>query len=302
MVRNRYFSGCLLIIFITLNLGLCIFGRDCWAGQCYKRIISLYPAHTENLFTLGLNKEIIGVSKDESYPPAALKKPKFSPFDDVEKFISAKPDLILIRPMLLRAHKQLFEKLKGFGIKIVSIQPRTVDEMYQYWRELGRLTCREKQAEEMIKQFKEHLKRISSEIERIPYSKRKRVFFESIHKEFKTFSPTSISMFVLNSAGGVNIAKDARPVRNTNIAAYGKERILAHAKEIDVYISQRGKMNRVTREEILREPGFRAIKAIREGKVAIVPEELVSRPTMRLLYGICTIADILYPGEIKACH
>ena len=54
-------------------------------------------------------------------------------------------------------------------------------------------------------------------------------------------------------------------------------------------------MNRITKEDIIKEPGFEAIKAVREGQVYIVPEELVSRPTLRLIKGIHLIAHILYP-------
>ncbi len=275
-------------------LFLIIFSHICLA-KTPKRIISLYPAHTENLFSLGLNKEIIGVSRSETYPEEALKKPVFSPFDGVERFISAKPDLILIRPMLERAHFQLFSKLRSIGIKVVSLQPRTVSEMYNYWLELGRITGKVEEARDMIRRFKEELEKIRKIVSCIPESKRKRVFFESIHRKFKTFSTNSIAIFVLKSAGGINIAEDAIPVRNTNIAAYGKERILSHADEIDVYISQKGPMNHVTKEEIINEPGFQAIKAIREGEVYIVPEELVSRPTLRLIKGIYLIGHILYP-------
>jgi len=271
------------------------------------RIISLYPAHTENLFSLGLSKEIVGVSRSETYPPAVFEKEVYSPFDSIERFISAQPDLILIRPMLERAHFQLFSTLRSAGIKVVSLQPRTVPEMYEYWLKLGELTGRKKRAQEMIDKFKEELKKIEKIVSRIPLSKRKRVFFESIHKKFKTFSPRSITMFVLNSAGGINIARDAIPTRNTNIADYGKEKILSHADDIDVYISQSGHMNHVTREDILYEPGFQAIKAVREGRVYIVPEELVSRPTLRLIKGIYLIGHILYPeyfhgkGESEKC-
>ncbi len=277
-------------IFFVCNIDIC---------RATQRIISLYPAHTENLFSLGLSKEIIGVSRDETYPPAALKKEVFSPFDGVEKFISAKPDLILIRPMLERAHFQLFSKLRSIGIKVVSLQPRTVSQMYKYWLELGYLTGKESQARDMIRKFKEELKKINVIVSRIPISKRKRVFFESIHRKFKTFSPNSITMFVLKSAGGINIAKDALPVRNTNIADYGIEKILSHADEIDVYISQKGAMNHITKKDIINEPGFQAIKAIREKQVYIVPEELVSRPTLRLIKGIYLIGHILYPKYFK---
>ncbi len=287
-LRKSLLTVFLILVNILFISHVCI-------GKTPKRIISLYPAHTENLFSLGLNKEIIGVSRSETYPPEALRKPVFSPFDGVERFISAKPDLILIRPMLERAHFQLFSKLRSIGIKVVSLQPRTVSEMYEYWLELGRLTGRVKEAQDMIKRFKKELEKIRKIVSYIPESKRKRVFFESIHRKFKTFSPNSIAIFVLKSAGGINIAEDAIPVRNTNIAAYGKERILSHADEIDVYLSQRGPMNHVTKEEIINEPGFQAIKAVREGQVYIVPEELVSRPTLRLIKGIYLIGHILYP-------
>ena len=295
MKQNKYFLNLLVL------LSLFVLSNICFAKKCFKRIISLYPAHTENLFYLGLNKEIIGVSRNETYPPSALKKPVFSPFDSVEKFISAKPNLILARPMLLRAHAALFKKLREMNIKIVSIQPHTIDEMYVYWKRLGDLTCRQEEAELMIKRFKTALRRIEEKLRKIPYNKRKKVFFESIHRKFKTFYYKSIAISVLTFAGGINVAKDAIQVRKTNIAEYGKEKILSHADEIDVYIAQRGPMNRITKEEILKEPGFEAIKAIREGKVYIVPEELVSRPTIRLIKGICMIAKILYPEVFKKC-
>jgi len=51
----------------------------------FKRIISLYGAHSENLFSLGLEEEIIGVSKNEAYPPRATTKPVFSYHDDNNK-------------------------------------------------------------------------------------------------------------------------------------------------------------------------------------------------------------------------
>ena len=61
-------------------------GRLIDAGTGFTRIISLYGAHTENLFALGLNQEIIGVSPNEAHPPEALAKPVFSYHDDPESW------------------------------------------------------------------------------------------------------------------------------------------------------------------------------------------------------------------------
>ena len=112
----------------------------------------------------------------------------------------------------------------------------------------------------------------------------------------RTFAPESISIFCLTTAGGINVAGDAVSRRGTNIAGYSKERILAKAEEIDVYLAQSGRMNRISVEQIINEPGFRAIKAIRSGRIYLIDEYLVSRPTPRLLQGIKTIHQLLYQG------
>ncbi len=102
-------------------------------------------------------------------------------------------------------------------------------------------------------------------------------------------------MYVLDQAGGINIATDAIQVRKTNIADYGKERILKHALEIDIFLAQNGRMNPVTRQSILDEPGFNAIKAVREDRVYLIEESLVSRPTYRILEGVEKLNGIFFP-------
>ncbi len=54
-------------------------------------------------------------------------------------------------------------------------------------------------------------------------------------------------------------------------------------------------MNRIRVEDIIKEPGFEIIKAVKNKEVYTVDEELTSRPTLRLLMGIYEIGHILYP-------
>ena len=274
-------------------------GRRIAVERPFVRIISLYPAHTENLVSLGLDREIIGIADGDDYPPEILSRRHYSYREDPEKFIAARPDLVLVRPMIERSYPHLIEKLEQAGIVVVSLQPNGVGEIMAYWRELGVLTGREDAAEKMIGAFQRELAQLGKVVETIPPERRKRVYFEAIHGKMKTFAPQSIAMFVLEQAGGVNAATDAEQVRATNIAAYGKERILARATEIDVYLAQQGRMNPVERATIYAEPGYGAIKAVREEEVYLVDEQLVSRPTLRILEGVRVIIDILYPGLRK---
>jgi iron complex transport system substrate-binding protein len=270
-------------------------GRVLEIERPFARIISLYAAHTENLASLGLDREIVGIAAGDDHPPGLMARPRFSYREDAEKFIAARPDLVLVRPMIERSYPQLIGQLERAGITVVSLQPTSMAEIFSYWRQLGALTGRQEQAEAMVEAFGEELARIRARVEEIAPENRKRVYFEAIHDKMKTFAPESIAMFVLEQAGGINAAADAAQVRKTNIAFYGKERILAKGGEIDLYLAQRGRMNPVTVAGILAEPGYGAIKAVREQEVHLIDERIVSRPTLRILEGVRTVAAILYP-------
>jgi iron complex transport system substrate-binding protein len=270
-------------------------GRRIAVKKPFSRIISLYGAHTENLFAMGGGDGLIGVAPNEDYPPEAGRKPVFSYHDDPEKFLAAKPDLVLTRPMIDRGYPQFVQRLEKSGITVVSLQPGTVEEMVVYWQILGILTGRREASAAMAARFTAAVSELGTLTASV--SPKKRVYFEAIHAKMKTFAPDSMAVFALEAAGGVNIARDAAPVRDTNIAAYGKERILAHASEIDVFLAQSGTMNQPTLDLIKAESGFQAIRAVKTHHVYIIDERLVSRPTLRLLDGIFEIGRILYPDE-----
>lgn len=290
-------SLCFTILFCTTAMGQTVTdstGKSIEFHTPFKRIVSLYPAHTENLFKLGLEAEIIAVSKGEDYPALALEKPTLNARDGVEKLLAAKPDLVLIRPMLSRGYPGLWAALEKRGITVLSFQPRSIDAMYDYWRSLGRLTGREVQAEAMVEEFKSSIMQAEARLETVPKENRPKVFFESVHRNISTFSPGSMPLFVLEMAGGINVATDARPKRDTNIASYGLERLLSKGKDIDVYLAQYGAMNRVSAEDIKTFPAASRIKATLSGNIFLVDEHLVSRPTMRLLLGIETVHRLLH--------
>lgn len=273
-------------------------GNDILVKAPFTRIISLYPAHTENLISLGAGARLAGVSRS-SRPvrgvPAGCRTVSYQ--DDLERLLVLKPDLVIIRPMISRAHPNLIKGLEKSGVTVISLQPISPRGLYTYWRNLGILAGRNREAEEMIRKFKAGLSKMKQRVNLIPEGMRRKVYFEAIHRRMKTFAPGSLPIFVLEAAGGINIASDAARLRNTNIAAYGKEKILSKAEDIDCFLAQVGRMNPVTRDEIIREPGFQVIKAVKTGRVYLVDETLVSRPTPRLLEGIKTIHRLLYPGR-----
>jgi iron complex transport system substrate-binding protein len=260
----------------------------------FSRIISLYSAHTENLCSLGASNQLVGISKSDDYPDSILSKQRFSYREDPERFIAVQPDLVLIRPMIERSYPQFIKKLQQAGIRVISLQPNGVAEMFDYWKILGILTGKESEAEEMIQSFKKRTRHIQAKLEHVPSNSRPKVYFQSIHTKSKTFSPESIGIYVLEQAGAINIGADARQVRKTNIAYYGKEQLLSRGDQIDIFLAQVGRMNPVTVEQIRNEPGYMAIRAVRNNKIYLIKEQLVSRPTSRIAEGIEQLYRLFY--------
>lgn len=259
-------------------------------GPPYSRVVSLYAAHAENLAAMGAGALLVGVSE----PLPGVDAPVVGARDGAEAIAALKPDLVLARPMHRSVQPGLLEQLERLGIAVACLQPVSPGELEPYWLELGRLTGREPEAKTMAGDFRRELAALREAAARIPEARRKRVFFESIHRQMKTVTPGSMAAFVLESAGAINLAADAEAVAGTNIARYGLERVIALGDSMDAYLAQQGPMNPVTIDEIRATPGFEAIRAVREGRIYLVDEALVSRPTPRLLDGVRTVSALLH--------
>jgi len=101
-----------------------------------SRIVSLTPSLTELLFALGMDDRVVGVTDSCDYPAAVLKKPNvlcwFEP--DFEKLMALKPDTVLGAET---AHLYLRSVLEKEGIRVILVNPQTVDQALQSMIDIG---------------------------------------------------------------------------------------------------------------------------------------------------------------------
>jgi iron complex transport system substrate-binding protein len=257
-----------------------------------RRVISLYSAHTENLFAIGAGEALVGGHTTCVYPPEAAAFAIYDYRGDPEYIIAAEPDLVLIRPFIRRHSPNYIAEIEKAGISVVSLYAESLDDFDGYIRRLALLVAAEAEAEQELARFHQGLERIRKAAGSI--DKKQTVFFESTERETRTASTGSFPALAIEIAGGVNIAAGAKAATpGSSIAPFGAEKLLLHAGEIDAYIIQRGAMNTGGISPAAR-PGYHAIKAIQNNRVLYIDEKLVSSPTFRYLNGVQEIARFLY--------
>ncbi len=262
-----------------------------------ERVISTYSAMTEILFAIDAQDQLIGVGTSEAYPAEALEKPSFSYKDDPEVFIAAKPDVVLVRSAMAKRFVDTFEPLEDFGIRVVALDFHG-DDFDDYVLRLARIVDQTDEAEQALKIYAERLQELKDRAAAIPENERLGVFFESREKDYRTAARGSMAYQTLEIIGVENVAEvDLEEASSSSVADYGVERILEKADRIDVYIAQEGVMNKgVTIEGIQSRPGFDAIRAVREDRVLIVDEKLISSPTFRQIEGAEHLFNTIYPA------
>jgi iron complex transport system substrate-binding protein len=270
-------------------------GREIALAAPRTRIISLYSAHTENLFSLGAGDLIIGVHEASIYPPETQKIPIYDYNADPETIIAAEPDLVLIRPFITRKVPEFVEALEIAGIPVVSLYPEKFEGFEDYINKLALLTDTEAAAVEQLTLFYRNIAEITALTKNI--TDKQNIFFEATEVNLRTITDDAMPAQAIAFAGGLNVAAGAVPVQeNSSIASCGEERVLALADEIDVYVSQRGAMNAGSNlHSILTRPGFDTIKAVRNGRVYVINEKIISSPTFRFYKGVRELARYLYP-------
>ncbi len=274
-------------------------GKEINMDKPAERIISLYSAHTENLYYLGVGNKVIGGYKTCTYPPEAAFLDMFDYNGDPEAIIAANPDLVLIRPFVRRKSPDYVSALENAGINVVSLYPDKLEEFDNYINKLALITGSEEKASILLTDFHKELdsiKKITSGI-----SEKQTIFFESTETNIRTVTPNSMAGLAIDFAGGENIAKNSSPIEaGSSIAEFGEEKILLNADKIDVYISQRGSMNSgASKQGISERPGFDTIKAIKNNRFFTINEKLISSPTFRYVKGVREIARYLYPDIIN---
>lgn len=263
----------------------------------YQKVISLYSAHTENLYTIGAGDQLLGASATSIYPPEAAFLPRYDYRADPEPLIAANPDLVVIRPFINRNYNNYVKALKKAGIHVVSLYPDNSEAFNEYIEALAILVGKTNEASKQLELLYTRVEDIAMITSGIDEANKLNVYFESSKAGYKTVTIDSNPAKAIELAGGINIATEVEPIeKGSTIAAFGIENLMLNSDNIDVFVSQRGAMNSGgSLISIPQREGFKAIKAVANNNILEINEKIISSPTFRYYKGVNEIARMLYP-------
>jgi len=262
-------------------------------GDPPQRIVSLAPNVTEILFALGLEKEIVGVTRYCNYPEKARTKERIGGMidPDLEKIIQIKPDLVIaFRGNPLR----MVHRLKDLGLPVFVLdEGTTLESVFVLIQKIGRITRREKAAENLISPLRGNLESIKNRLKKA--SQKPKVFIDLYGKGLWTFGAKSLLNDLVSNALGENIAGQI-PRAWFN---YTREEIIHQNPDFIVIISKSFADFREIKTWITEKSHLESVKAVQKGNIYFLDEDLIARPGPRLFQAFAQLARILHPSLFK---
>ncbi len=258
-----------------------------------QRIVSLAPNITEILFALGLEEEIVGVTRYCNYPNQAKTKGKIGGMvdPDLEKIVSLQPDLIIAfrgNPL------KLIHRLKDLQLPVFVLEQGTaLESVFSLIWKIGVITHRENPAAALVDSLRKDYERIQAclaNVKHIP-----RVYINIHGKGLWTCGKDSFLNDLVVKAKGLNIAAEIP----RSWLAYNREEIIHQNPEFIIVVTRSQKDFSEIKEWIIRESHLESVLAVKKESIHFLDEDFVTRSGPRIFMALEQLSRILHPNSFR---
>jgi iron complex transport system substrate-binding protein len=289
-------------------------GRVVEVPQPLERIAIWDPTAAEIIRALGAENKIIGINDamttyNAYYWPELQDRPAISSWyePDYEKVIDVEPQVIFT---IVGYPADAEEQLEPAGIKVIRLRFSALGTLADNIRTLGLILGKEKEAEEFTDFLQSKLDLIEAKVKEIKPEEKKKVYFESGHMDYLAYGPGSVDDELLGIVGGINIFADlgveSSEVDTEEILVREPDVVIKDNMGVDYggYTATDTSDMEAKRDEMMSRPGWRELKAVKDGQVYIQGGELFGP---KIVVNLGYVAKILYPDrfeglDIEAFH
>ncbi len=243
-----------------------------------RRIVSLIPSLTEDLFAIGAGAMVVGVSQYTDYPKAATALPVISSYAsaDVERIVRLRPDVVVG----INSQSAPAADIRKSGIRTVLLNDNGFDDIFVDIEALGLLTGRDDAAHALTDRLRGRTTALMHTVRKRAAPLRAFVVLGT--GPIFTVGTGSYIAKLLELAGGVNAAH-----MTGAYGAYSAEALIA--MQPDVLIAD----PTVQLQSVLDRPPWNALRAVREHRIAYLPDPaILERPGPRYNDGLAWLIRI----------
>lgn len=245
-------------------------GREVRLAHPAQRLISLLPAGTETLFALGAGDRVVGRTRYDVDPRVAGLPSVGGGLDpSLEAILALRPDLVLA--FETASTSKVRTRLEALGIPVYAIQTQDTADIFRNVRVLGHLVGREAAADSVQRAIRAQLDSVRASV---PSGPRPRVLYVASVDPPMMAGARSYIAELLGVAG-------AAPVSPAVAGEAFWPQISLEAlirQQPDVLMLPVGEDPTASVDRLRAEPGWRDLRAVQEGRVAVVSADLMNRP------------------------
>jgi iron complex transport system substrate-binding protein len=254
-----------------------------------NRVISLAPNITEIVYAIGAESKLVGRTDYCNFPKEVKKIETvgeiFTP--SFEKILSLKPDIVIASS---HTTQKTYQKLNEYGINILVMDKvKNLEDIYSIINKMGLILKKEENANKLNKNLQERIIELSISDKEKEENSIKIYYMLSYGKsgDYTAGGDTFLGS-IISKSGAINIANDLSGWK------YSIERIITEDPDIILYSS-----DYIDIEQLKNDNIYKQLRAVREGQIYQIDEDILVRPGPRIWKGIVEIQSILKKYKSK---
>ena len=258
-------------------------GRELLLEEPARRIISLAPHNTENLFTAGAGDLIVGTVDHSDYPKRALDIPRVGNYKqiNIEAILALQPDLVIAWSSGNR--NGTTQRLIDLGLAVFVSEPNSFELIISNIERFSQMAGRYASAAAEIEKMHQTYSSLRDE-----YSEKSpvRVFYQVWNPPLMTLSREHSVSGALELCGGINVFAD-EPGLAPRINVEG---VIAKNPQLILLAGHSQAQSPTWGKEWQQWP---AIDAVAHDQVKQINPDIINRPTRRFLEGTREICELI---------
>jgi iron complex transport system substrate-binding protein len=259
-----------------------------------KRIVSLAPSCTQDLFAVGAGNFVVGVDQYSDIPynfTAWIQAGNMSCIGSfmnpaVEPIVTLKPDLVLASSGSLSTAASL----RQLGINVLTLDPSDLGGMLSDLILVGRATNHEAQAASLVSSLEQSIQAIENKLASATTTPR--VYYEDWSNPLMTQGAGTFITTLISLAGGQNIFGNAT---STN-PIVSPEAVISLNPDMIIFPSSMGVSNFWgTYSDVASRPGWNTINAVKTNSFYTIDGDIINQPGPSLVNALEQLAQIIHP-------